>query len=385
MFSYLLIFYFLVDFLQYISPVLRYVKYLCPFFFALAYYSKSSNIKNNYDLIKIQSYFRSVLVFYLVIYAINFILTLLFNTVTFRFFANVFFVLAPLLSLYYLIIFFNINNRFFYFKIIFWGNVVGFLIEQGSALGSISNFSILNLLVDSSSETESNLYPFIFSFLFLFCLTEKYSYKYKILSIFLLVLGSKRIVLVSLALVYILNFIIQKIRPSLPLKNIKLISSLFVISSLFLVFIYFQFAKGVFDDIIEKNFNQSANQLTQGRQFLYNSVMNDFDIIDHFFGKGIGASDILVDNVTNGSDSHLKNLHSEILRNYMELGIILFVIWVYCKVKFIIKNQFSFLAILILFLFLISDNVLIYFECIFMMYLLMLLSFFNNKIVSPRK
>src|SRR5690606_17056846 len=159
-----------------------------------------------------------------------------------------FFVIAPLASVGLLIPYYKSYNNRLYFKVIFWGSTVGFCLEQGpSILKVFSNFNLTSLLRDSVSQTESNIYPFIFGFIFLFTVIQNHRLLYKVLSIIFLVLGSKRVVLLSIFILVCLSFFYKSKSSYVIDKRKWRLEWVFVALSLAIVCFYFFFAHGYFD------------------------------------------------------------------------------------------------------------------------------------------
>lgn len=372
-FSWFLVIYFFLVYLKHIDDSLRYFKYLFPFIILFIYlndYNNKIKIKN----IIIKNLFKKLLLLYFLIYIFSFILSFLNNGLTFRFFANSYFIISPILSLFLLTRFYNEKNLNQYFHILFFGSIFGFLFEQGNSLLNFFNsFSLSGLLIDSESVTESNVYPFIFAFLAIYCYFNKYSKIYLFVLLFLILLGSKRIVYLSLILIFILSFFIRFISNRWFKRNSSFISISFFLISCFIITIYFLFTDGYFDDFILQEFGVSANYLSMGRQVLYRSVLYDYNQVTFFTGLGIGEVDYrVIDYTSNRVEGEIKNLHSELLRNFVELGFILFFFWIFFKTKFIVISKLEFFIFLYFYLSILTDNIFVYFECMFTMYILLL-------------
>lgn len=379
-FSFYLYVYFFLTYSKFVYNDFKYLKYVYPLLFVFVYFSSKKVIKLNFNYLNSFYYVKNILIIYFSIYVTSLLIQLFTsNSITIRYFSNVYFVLSPLISVLFLCGYFDYTKISKYFKIIFFGSVIGFFLEQGSSiLSSVYSFDFVSFLLFSQSDSESNIYPFVFSFLFFYSYLTRQPKFYLFTCLVLIFFGSKRIVFAGLVFVF---FVILLSWKNINfLKYRKLIPFLLTFLSLIIILLFFQFSSGTYDYLIEYYTGLSSNQFSMGRQSLYSYVIDRFESIDIITGTGIGTVDNQVSEFSKFRELGLiNNLHSELLRNFLELGLLLFCVWIYFISKFSIRGWEHFYFLLFFFFSLISDNILIYFECTFIMYLLLVFLNFNKN------
>ncbi|MCU7932385.1 MAG: hypothetical protein KZQ90_16410 [Candidatus Thiodiazotropha sp. (ex Codakia rugifera)] len=162
----------------------------------------------------------------------------------------------------------------------------------------------------------------------------------------------KRIALIAILITLLSRLVPRKVR--------NIIFSPYIITSLSIILtsITIYFAYGGLDDQVSEIFNRSANELSQGRQLLWNRALTgvDYEFMDYlFYGSGVGNVATVLEDHYGGSRILL---HNDILVILIEYGFIILIFFL-----FLLLNQKTFeqkvmaLALLTL---LFTDNVIIY-------------------------
>ena len=191
-----------------------------------------------------------------------------------------------------------------------------------------------------------------------------------VIALLLFVFAFKRISMLALCLGLLIFWFFYKYRKKVFKPNRTLIWFIFLNS--FLLVIIYNFIQGNFDVFIKETTGLSPNHFTQGRLRIYTDSVNYFDD-NLLFGNSLGSTNIFLSEKF--PDIHF--LHSDILKIILELGIVSYVIWliVFFKINLVSTKAVPLLIFMnILFL---SDNVFIYFDTLFIFYL-MILSYNNN-------
>lgn len=240
--------------------------------------------------------------------------------------------------------------------------VVETIKNPASIIKLISN--PVGFFIYSESDSES-ISSFIYGSLFLSFFISK-NKKMTFVTSVLLLYGGKRIVILSVLASILLSIIYFKKNREKP----YLIPIVFVgLSILYLVTIQL-LIEGYFDYFILKNFGVSANFLLKGRVYNYSSVVSflgGFSLL----GSGPGYITYILKSGMVSTTAGL--LHSDILRIVLEYGIIMSLIIFGLLGKVASNNKYYFSITIYLFILLFSDNVFIYFEVIFMNFMLAIL------------
>jgi hypothetical protein len=249
---------------------------------------------------------------------------------------------------------------------LFWAIVVSFVAEKfHSFLDLLQNpTQIINAFLTSELPTESNFaFQFGMFFIVFFYRNKK---MYALLALLMLFFSFKRIAIAGV-LVFLILFFCRKLtggRYNPAGSKLLLVSANCVIVS-----VLFLFFAGTFDELIEQNLGVSSNFITQGRYNIYQDIFAHFGKIS-LWGFGLGA----INDFLSAAGYQLVNLHSDVLKIFFEFGPLTFVLWIYLFHYW--SNTFlaSSLAIYVNILFF-TDNVFIYFDVMFIFYILMLHSF----------
>jgi len=288
-------------------------------------------------------------------------------------------VFCPLLFAFGLSFFYQKSTQNTYLKIVFWGTIASYLVDKGVEILPVIHHPqlLIDAIKKSTISTESGA-GFIFGILFLYYLMENEK-KNMFISLLFCLLSFKRISLVGIVVSFLFWFFLRNKKDKIQNKPVRF-SLLMVAVNFIFIMLCFQLVSGRYDEFISQYLGISTNQLLMGRYQLYKSVMLLFGDI-HLLGIGFGKTvDVLIKN-----DFPLKNFHSDILKNFLELGPILFFIWIF---YFYYNNVMNFkllvIAVYLNMLFL-SDNVFIYFEVMFLFYLLGMIYVLEPKITGNLK
>lgn len=201
-------------------------------------------------------------------------------------------------------------------------------------------------------------------FLWQYFIDGKKNILYVLVTLLFVLLGIKRMQIVSLLLVCFWLFLIRRKNLNFMYRLTSLIAFSFIIISL--IFIYSISTGTLYRLLWEWEIN------TMGRVKMWEYISNYMSFSPQYFGKGYGFT------LRKLSENYFEYvLHSDILRFYVELGFIPFVLWEYLNL-FYIKNKiklifskkeamFSFLIISYLFILHFTDNTTNYFvtQCAF--------------------
>ena len=337
------------------SP-LRYVKYfVLPALLFFLFQNKTMSVNK---LLK-----QNILL-YVFLLTVNLITSITSGTLTFRFIEEAILILLPILSVFVLtgIKGVNLNSTI---SIIFYAYVLAFSLYNFESLINISKLlsSFIKALTYSSFDTESWMaFPFgIFSLYFL--IEKRYSKGFFSLGLF--ILSFKRISMVAFILsmaVYFFYFVVLKRN----FKRNKIVAYFLTFNILLLTVLYF-FINGDFTKLIYKNTGISVNQFSQGRFQIYNDIINHFS--DKIWtGSSLGYTNIYLSN----KYVDISFLHSDILKLIIEFGIFSFLIWMVYFMYTNISNYKSVPIVLFINVLFLSDNVFIYFDTLFIFYLVLI-------------
>ncbi|MBB6612126.1 hypothetical protein H7F15_13835 [Pontibacter sp. Tf4] len=220
---------------------------------------------------------------------------------------------------------------------------------------------------------------FIFGLFTLFFFFKKQKL-HGIFALIFLILSFKRIAILGVFAGLSLHVLLRK--NSLFNQHAKFIFITIIIVINFIVpLIQILIATGSFDDIVENLTGITANHFTQGRQYIYDAIVGKFGL-PSFTGEGIGS----LNSYLISKEDNINNVHSDLLKNLYEFGYIFFALWVFFFYAFLLKRKHIgalCLAIYINIVF-ITDNVMIYYEVMFVYYL-MIVTLLDDEFVNQLK
>lgn len=243
-----------------------------------------------------------------------------------------------------------------------------FLIDKGSVLLSVLSDpgALLLGVITSSVTTESSL-SFYFAILSFYFVIEKDKMK-AMVSIIFMILSFKRIACVG----FMASVILYNTMNILNVKyNRRFYASLITVFNFAYIWGLILLVSGTFDEMISNVFGVSSNFLFMGRVDMYTNI---FSKLGHsnVFGIGIGrVADYLSNYVESGiGEGLLTNIHSDILKYYLELGVVGFLVFIYKFSYFLSRNLSSFCFLIMLNIILLTDNVSIYFGFMVLFFLI---------------
>jgi hypothetical protein len=357
---------------------LRYLKYTLPFMaFILYFFIDKAKLDYKYFL-----YLKTFLIFYLFLIIYLLFKVLFLNEFQGRFLANAGFILLPISFLLFISPFFKREEIKCYVKSAFFVTVFIFILREADNIFLIfSNVGLLKqAFISSTIKTENHLAYASGIFLFYF-ITERYPKKYIITCAIIFILSFKRIAIGAFIISYLYYFLSEKFFKFKIEKYRQIFTMIGVVANLLFIKLVFLIVNGDIDRTIEKYTGLSANNFLKGRQYLYKIVVNEIGSIS-WSGVGLGKVDEILFEVFNEK----KPLHSDILNNYFEFGVILFFVWLFLLFY---KNSFSNKSFSLLIYFnimMLTDNVFIYFDFMFYFYFFILIyisqTFYKKDVLS---
>ncbi|KYP15964.1 O-antigen ligase family protein [Flavihumibacter sp. CACIAM 22H1] len=348
----------------------KYLKYGMPFLLFFIILLEKNKILINIRELKQNKrfhYLASLLLFFLVAFAINFIKG--FSNP--RFYAEVYFVVSPILFALLIVALLPTTDLKKGVQLLFYTITLSFLAEKFIPIIQAITHpgQLISAFLTSELESESN-YSFQFGMFLLVFMWDRNKLM-SILAAGLLLLSFKRIAIFAVVVIGVL-YLVQKISRNRfkPAEN----KFLLFLSNILVVTLLFLFFTGKFDSLIEETFGVSSNFITQGRYNVYQDIFAHFGQTE-LLGFGLGS----INTFLSGAGYQLVNLHSDVLKVFFELGPPIFIAWIILYYSYVTNFLTAALAIYMNILFF-TDNVFIYFDVLFIFYFLMLYSFqFDQK------
>jgi hypothetical protein len=357
-------------------PPFRYLKYFLPVVALIIIYK---NPNATFTTKGKSNYFTTFLVLYSAIIGYLLIKNILLGELSARFIPNAAFMVAPLVFVAIIVPYFRKEKIHQYVIAMLLVNMLVFFYEEGGDfLSVITDLQILkNAIIDSTVPTENHL-AFAFGFFVLFFFIERYNRVYQFLAFVIFILCFKRIVIAAvlfcLATYYFLSFF--RIDVARYRKTLTLVG---VVVNIGFVYFTHLLVSGTFDEVVHEKTGISTDQFLMGRKTFYTEAFEKAGAIN-WTGLGLGK----MDDVIFQFYGSWMNLHSEVLKNYFEFGVIIFVVWLFI---FFYKNLFSNKAA-IFFLYanilMLTDNVFIYFDVMFYFYFFILIYLFEREEMRQR-
>jgi len=213
-------------------------------------------------------------------------------------------------------------------------------------------FSIFIIKIKSFITSEfpgESIFSFSFGLLSVYYFIRK-KYNLFIVSYYFTIVSGKRIAILAVLLVIVIHFILMHI----SINKKKYIKYLALAVNMLLPLLIYYLANGFFDDIFYNLTGMTVNQITLGRQYLYSQVFEDVNI--SIFGYGLGYTSYYLQY----NSMHLNNLHSDILKYFLEFGVLIFPIVVFYIYKIFEKYNNALLLIIFTNIILFTDNITIY-------------------------
>tara|TARA_B100002051_G_scaffold275875_1_gene321392 strand:- start:9582 stop:10709 length:1128 start_codon:yes stop_codon:yes gene_type:complete len=338
---------------------------LITMFLVLPYNVLTNNVNYNNDNIIFKFFIVNIFIsiFYIIINLIS-------QNIFSRTFMELYFLNAPILTVF-LLSTLKLDKSFLEnkLKLMSIGFVCIYLFNVDFNLVKIL-FLIIdlckNLFLDSSlaAEFESS-FSFIFAFFSLLFFYKRQYLFFTFFSIFTLV-SYKRIALFGLFTCIIILIFLRIFNINFT-NNKKKIAIVGLSMNLFLIYMFILIINGYFDYYVKLFFGKSLNFLMMGRMQLFSYAFEINNNTYNIFGLGLGS---LSHSLTSNYFTKLTNIHSDILKTYIEGGLIIFCYTFYFYYKLASVNSLT-VALLILFNFIIiSDNIMIYFSTMFIFFMI---------------
>ncbi|WP_158629438.1 O-antigen ligase family protein [Flavobacterium microcysteis] len=316
------------------------------------------------ERVKINKILYYNLIAYGFLLILNFTTSLILGQLSGRFFEESLLILLPLLTIFIISGIQNFNLQKL-INVVFYSYSVSYILYNLQEFLNISKLlaNIILALRYSILPTESWL-AFPMGLFCIYYIIEKEKVK-SIIAIVLFVFAFKRISIFAFLLslgVYFL-FYVRKNRKFLKNKVV----TYFMTLNVFLVTILYFFISGAFSKIIFKYTGLNVNHFTQGRFKIYNDTINNFKD-DIWLGSSLGSTHTYIDR----KFDNVSFLHSDILKVIIELGIFSFLIWIFTFLYLNITNKKTIPIILYLNILFLTDNVFIYFDTLFVFYLILI-------------
>ena len=243
------------------------------------------------------------------------------------------------------------------------------IFKSGHGFSSLGIFQLINsnqnvnVLLSTSSEIE-NSFGFVFGYFGLYFLMRK-EYRYFAICFFLFILNYKRVVLLGFisATGYLLY--VQMFRPKrIPFKGLIVASPYLILALLIAV------SSGALNDLATSMTGKTMNHLTTGRYATYHELYNHlFELPRLFLGYGIGFAS---SNVRLFEFTRMTLVHSDYLMIMYDLGIFGFIAFFTLFKSQFLRSANHAVYIIFFFVVLIFDNTIIYFDVMFLLYLLLI-------------
>jgi hypothetical protein len=359
----------------------KYIRFLTPISISILLLNKKSY---SGDFFK---YIKFLFLFFLGVSLLTFFSnTSLFSTgFTYRNFVNILLLLLPIY--YFFVIAKTISREsltkmiekiisiiFISFSLIYFIE----LISKGVSITSIISSLGSNILIESGRDSESGK-SLVFGFFALFFLSKK-QYKLFIFAVLLTIIGGKRIAIGGLFIASIVFLLLNNKETVMNLLTKKTFLLITVFLSLILVNFWLLVYSGEYDAFIYEITGLSTNTFLMGRVSIISSFFDNLaDKSNYFLGYGIGY----VENVLYYKNNTQTAFHNDFLRLYLELGVILFSIWILTMIKYCFKRPLTSACLILLLIIIQTDNALIYESVMYSFYFILLYSSVSdNKIKS---
>lgn len=257
----------------------------------------------------------------------------------------------------------RVNYSYIFIRFSFITITIIFLfISAKNILLSPIQFDLFKFLIDSQSPFETTMAFPMGMFVIYFSYYNKKALFWT--SLIFTLLSSKRIVILALVLIYVIN----RFTPSFRSINKQAVILIAVIINLLFVYLIIQFSLSKYDPFIEQYLGLSADYISMGRKSIYENLFagNQGNWVKFFFGNGLGTSYV---ETTNFLDKE-ENLHSDVLKLFFDTGLLGLTIWIVFIYKLGFVNKIALLLTIYLNILYITDNVLIYYDTMIVYYLM---------------
>ena len=244
-----------------------------------------------------------------------------------------------------------------------------FLASEFQNLSSLFR-NIVGFLLYSQSDTEST-FASVYGAICIYFFVKKKRWAF-LIAFLLVIIGSKRIVLGGVVGSIIIGYLIDNFN----FKH-KTVLAISLLINVLLVSILINVSSGIYDTLINSNLGVSSNQLLMGRITLYNLVLSNFDGLS-FLGAGLGSTSVYIEQNLN-IIGRSELLHSDILKLYIELGVVLSLWYFITLIKFYKISRKTIYIIIYINILYITGNTLIYVHVNIIIYLILTALCFDNE------
>lgn len=236
-----------------------------------------------------------------------------------------------------------------------------FFVQDFQSIGSLLR-NLTRFLLSSKSDTEST-YASVYGILCVYFFVTK-KYRLFALALLLVIIGSKRIVLGGVFISILIGTIIERLNLSS-----KIVISGAVLGNIMMVAFLVNMSSGTYDAIVREYLGISTNQLVMGRAVIYKTVLENFDGF-FLFGQGLGSTSHFLQS-SNFLINDSRLLHSDLLKIYLELGFILFIVYFYTFYRFTKYSKKTIYVLLYINVLYLTGNTLIFVHVNIIMYLIL--------------
>lgn len=245
------------------------------------------------------------------------------------------------------------------------------LSEFNTVINLLTNFRLF--LVSSVSDTEST-YASVYGVIALYFFVNK-KYKYFMISLILVLIGSKRMVLGGVLASVIVGTFINKI-------GFKSSTIIFfgLVTNTIVVIILTNISSYNWDFITNQYFGISSNQLLMGRLTTYEIVLNSLNNFS-ILGNGFGSTSVILEQAKiYGNDTFL--LHSDVLKIFIETGVIFFFVYFYNLLSLIKEDRNLIYFVIYLNIIYLTGNTMIFVHVNIILYLIIITVHKNNENIN---
>lgn len=327
---------------------------------------------NNFSLKNETSFFKDLLLMYTFLFVGQSLIVLVLTKDKFSgpLMWNIVRLFSPLISVFLITILHNgrntsIKSYLASVDIIFIACIIA--LSSKLLYTPLSSINIVNILFLGISPFESDTLCFAFGLLSAHYVINK-EYRKLIFCVFFVLLSGKRIVFIALIIFFILNLN--------PVKRIVLSKMNFFGVALLLInlsYAYFLYdmgsGDGYINDLLESFFSKSTNEITVGRVILYERIIDKLGF-PKSYGYGMGRVIYTLRKISPNEEW----LHSDVLMNFYEVGLVGGVYWMYFMFKKFKESYVIFSLLVIYDIYMLTDNAFYYFAPTFVFYYLVFIN-----------
>lgn len=239
--------------------------------------------------------------------------------------------------------------------------IIFVITERNSIIKLFSSLS--NFFLYSISDTETTYAPVYGVISIYFFLRKKY--RYFILAALLTIVASKRIVVAALFGSLLGGILIKRLR----IKPMT-VTILAVLSNLIFVVLLINLSQGEFNSIIQKVTGLNANHFFMGRVNIYGIALEKFEPFT-LLGSGLGSTSYYLRTSLYATET-ANLIHSDILKLFVETGIVLFLAYITTLYNISKKSPNSIFILLYINILYLTGNTLIFVHVNIIVYIVLI-------------